>query len=95
MKLYEFSYADQLKLSREELLERVMAFLKDEQIEQGWAADFQVKESAPAKISADGTTEYFFEVLGSFVASDDFEAQMEIDVLEPGSDPFAAKEVSL
>lgn len=94
MKLYEFTYADNQNLSESELLSRVEVFLQNEASLQGWASDYKFRQCKKAEPLPDSGHNYFFEVNGSYLATDStrFDDEMGGDI--PSHDRLVAKEIN-
>lgn len=94
MKLYEFSYTDNLNQTEAEVLVRVVEFLNAEGEKQGWAAGYNVHQSRTAEQVLGGDRRYHFEVLGHYevgVGEDHGRAAgtSEADALPRGAAAFA------
>jgi hypothetical protein len=70
MKLYEFSYTDNLNQTEAEVLVRVAEFLDSEADQQGWAAGHNFRQCRTVEQLVSGERRYHFEVLGEYSAGD-------------------------
>lgn len=68
MKLYEFTFSDNTNLSEPQILDLAMESLKEEAVLQGWAAGYNLRQCQNSKQISDGSTEYYFEVDGEYLA---------------------------
>jgi hypothetical protein len=66
MKLYEFTYTDNLGQSEGQVLARVAEFLESEEGPQGWAEGYTFRQCRGPEHLPNGERRYLFEVLGEF-----------------------------
>ena len=81
MKIYEFSYTDNLNQSESQVLETVAHFLEDESVLQSWAPDYSHHQCQKVEQLSTGERRYHFEVNGQFSDKDGDE----MNNYQPGS----------
>ena len=77
MKLYEFSYTDNLNQPESEVIENILEFLESESIEQGWAPNFTFHRCQKDECLPSGEKRYHFEVTGRYMEQVDDDAGFE------------------
>ncbi|MBI4404116.1 MAG: hypothetical protein HY537_08145 [Deltaproteobacteria bacterium] len=94
MKLYEFTYTDNQKLSNAALNNRVEEFLQEESDLQGWAPGYTFRQCKDAHEIGPNEKNYFFEVLGSYLDADTLSSDDKVVSSGTGSDSVAAREAN-
>ena len=90
MKLYEFAYADNQNLSEAELGARIEAFLQNECENQDWAPGYQFRQDRSPESLPQGGKNYFFEVLGEYLDTENLDSSGESKSTPPPPTPLAA-----
>lgn len=74
MKLYEFSYTDNLNQSEADVLKNIDEILEMEAESQCWAPGYKFNQCRSVERLPSGERCYHFEVSGAYIAPDDIDA---------------------
>jgi hypothetical protein len=94
VKLYEFEYIDNQKLSHDVLSNRVGEFLMTESESQSWAPGYIFRQCRAVEQLASGELKYGFEVIGRYLDDDSLDFESNVRTSDEITDGRAAKEVN-
>lgn len=94
MKLYEFDYIDNQKLSPDDLHTRIEKLLITESEVQLWAPDYVFRQYQPVEQLSSGEMKYSFEVIGRYLDSDSLDFMSDVRSSDQPAHGPAAKDAN-